>query len=1075
MSLSSNYKKILLSSCLLTASALTGCGGGGGGSEPPEITNQAPTAEIIGANRAVEHQQANLRADVADIDGTVAAYSWSVAGIDLVLSGADTAEVSFTAPSVEQDTSFTVHLTVTDNDGATVEKSMVFTSERIFDTLLIQGLVTDEPLVRPQVTLDVGDESFTTIGNSNGVYVFRDIEIDERNFDKLVKITAIGDEQYNPGVKLVSLLESFRTLVSYETSQEYIIALDYFGLNVTNVTTAKYVLAMAANGNQPFDNESQLNAILDTLDHKKVLEVAGVLKVIIDSEEYALPDTVSDTLALVSVENQQVYDETLATINAEYNVLTTAIEQILGDENLVENPDFDADGLVDHEDPDIDNDGVLNEDDYFDRDKNKSLPEIGMINYPWDAEYGSWLEFCIRESVNPTIKDRELYDPYTTYKTIPADEVTELYCSGSGLVDISALTHFPNLKVLELAGTKVSDISILAQLTQLEQLLIQGIPAEDFSALAQLTKLQTLNMGGTNFSDTSVLSNSTNLQVLNISDTYISDLVDIALLTKLKQLDISGTQVTDLSLLESASDLQLLYAHKAKVVELADFSKLAQLTQLTLFNNEISDISTLASLVQITKLDLSKNKIIDTAALGSLVELTELNLSNNQLANTDGLSTLSKLSMIDLSYNLLDSDYAGIAPGTLLSGLANKPLLTSVDLSHNQINSNVNDLAQLTQSVALIDLDLSNNNLLSMQGVSNFTLLQDFDASDNNLTSISELANLTALEQLDLANNNIEDISPLSKLTALNKLLLSKNEIVNIDVLNSWESLPLTLWLQGNVGMNCMTTPLTNPITPLSAVEQLQIKADEQNINFKSPCEGVIARPAIEEPAQIMDILDQELTDYMSSGISSLGQLERITCMNQFHDGYPLCWVANVPSFWYPQCTAELNAPLMTCTDGPEEGNEYPYNSGNYWKSVPFTVDYDFTLQTDNQFVSTFDNRLLITLLKNSTLETDIKCLPLDDEGEASCTMTGDFFNGEISWTQYHTDEHIPRCSGEIGSSLATCTPGPSLEQIQAAAKTIDELPVLNTDYNFEVDLSTIEITPVQDRDYPCIPGAQCF
>ena len=69
---------------------------------------------------------------------------------------------------------------------------------------------------------------------------------------------------------------------------------------------------------------------------------------------------------------------------------------------------------------------------------------------------------------------------------------------------------------------------------------------------------------------------------------------------------------------------------------------------------------------------------------------------------------------------------------------------------------------------------------------------------------------------------------------------------------------------------------------------------------------------------------------------------------------------------------------------------------------------------------------------------------------------------------KYHTNEYFPRCSGELGSSIATCTPAPSQAEINAAADSLTEVPSLNHDYDFEFDFSTITITPAVDR-YDCL------
>ncbi len=90
--------------------------------------NQSPTANA-GADRTVaEGTNVSLNGSGTDADGSVAAYQWAqTAGPSVTLSGATTANASFTAPQVTADTALTFRLTVTDNLGATGSDTVVIT------------------------------------------------------------------------------------------------------------------------------------------------------------------------------------------------------------------------------------------------------------------------------------------------------------------------------------------------------------------------------------------------------------------------------------------------------------------------------------------------------------------------------------------------------------------------------------------------------------------------------------------------------------------------------------------------------------------------------------------------------------------------------------------------------------------------------------------------------------------------------------------------------------------------------------------------------------------------------------
>ena len=83
-------------------------------------TNQPPVADagleqVVFANEVV-----TLAGSGSDADGTIVRYRWEqISGPTVVLSGADTPNVSFTAPEVSTNETLTFRLTVTDNQGAT--------------------------------------------------------------------------------------------------------------------------------------------------------------------------------------------------------------------------------------------------------------------------------------------------------------------------------------------------------------------------------------------------------------------------------------------------------------------------------------------------------------------------------------------------------------------------------------------------------------------------------------------------------------------------------------------------------------------------------------------------------------------------------------------------------------------------------------------------------------------------------------------------------------------------------------------------------------------------------------------
>lgn len=101
---------------------LAACGGGGGGSSAPE--NQQPSL-TLNHQTVAEQSQVTLNAQASDQDGSIASYLWQQSsGPSVTLSNTTASSLSFTAPSVSSTQELVFKLTVTDDDGASVSKSV---------------------------------------------------------------------------------------------------------------------------------------------------------------------------------------------------------------------------------------------------------------------------------------------------------------------------------------------------------------------------------------------------------------------------------------------------------------------------------------------------------------------------------------------------------------------------------------------------------------------------------------------------------------------------------------------------------------------------------------------------------------------------------------------------------------------------------------------------------------------------------------------------------------------------------------------------------------------------------------
>jgi len=126
-------------------------------------------------------------------------------------------------------------------------------------------------------------------------------------------------------------------------------------------------------------------------------------------------------------------------------------------------------------------------------------------------------------------------------------------------------------------------------------------------------------------------------------------------------------------------------------------------------------------------------------------------------------------------------------------------------------NGNISDLTSLSSLTGLTSLSLNNCELSDLTPLTNLTNLKNLSLSNNKIKDITPLSALTNLTSLHLQHNMISDLEPLSGLTRLTSLNLSSNGISDLSPLSSLANLT---WLQ--LGYN-----LIDDIYPLSGLTHL--------------------------------------------------------------------------------------------------------------------------------------------------------------------------------------------------------------------------------------------------------------
>ncbi|KAE8316225.1 hypothetical protein BDV41DRAFT_529374 [Aspergillus transmontanensis] len=180
-------------------------------------------------------------------------------------------------------------------------------------------------------------------------------------------------------------------------------------------------------------------------------------------------------------------------------------------------------------------------------------------------------------------------------------------------------------------------------------------------------------------------------------------------------------------------------------------------------------------------LDVSSNSIGQLS--GVPPTLRTLRISHNCLSNLTAWGHLVNLQYLDVSGNELES----------LDGFSSLIHLRELKAEDNNIR-NIEGIFELD---GLLSLKLRNNSLTTVDFEdSELVRLEELDLSHNQLMSIQNIESLSALSNLDLSFNQLARVAPSAPMPHLSSLRLSSNQLHSLDV-TAFPSLTL-LYLDHN-------------------------------------------------------------------------------------------------------------------------------------------------------------------------------------------------------------------------------------------------------------------------------------
>ncbi len=243
------------------------------------------------------------------------------------------------------------------------------------------------------------------------------------------------------------------------------------------------------------------------------------------------------------------------------------------------------------------------------------------------------------------------------------------------------------------------------------------------------------------------------------------------------------------------------------------------------------------------------NKVFEISK-DCLENIKKLDLSGKNISDK-GLYCISSympnLRTLDLSNNQIKD----------ISGISKIPYLKHLDLSNNGI-SNIKALGALK---FLKTLKINNNkNLNEIDAIGNLEYLEKLDLSNNNIKYLPSFKGLIYVKDLNLSNNKIENINSLNALKYLETVDLSSNKIGNIEPLRDCVQI-LDLNISGNEKIRSLSS-----ISNLRRIKKLN--ASDNRINDIS---GIYNMAYIED----LDISSNEVYD--------ISQVSRLTTLKNLN------------------------------------------------------------------------------------------------------------------------------------------------------------------------------------------------
>lgn len=382
--------------------------------------------------------------------------------------------------------------------------------------------------------------------------------------------------------------------------------------------------------------------------------------------------------------------------------------------------------------------------------------------------------------------------------------VTFLDVGDLGISDLSGIEDFTAIETLICSNNNLTTLNVDNN-TNLVSLLCGSNFLQNL-AVSNIVSLESLTCSDNQIQNLDV-SNNSNLLSLTASGNQLST-IDVSNNTNLTFLSVSNNRLLGELIVSNNTHLEGLFC-ASNQISVLDLSANTVLKNLDVSNNALTDLD-LSAINTVVCPDPQTDPVTLCQGVGlvnvSRNQLTSLVVANgyNELVSLFDASDNTDLFCIQIDNGFIPSgwikdDWVYFSENVCADIYTYVPDDNFEQALINQGYDDALDNLVLTSSISTItDLNISNSSISSLVGIEDFISLETLDCSTNSI-EIIDLSNNPALLQIDVTNNDLLELD-VSANSALTTLYCASNFIDAIDLSNNTA---LTI-------LNCSNNSLTS-------------------------------------------------------------------------------------------------------------------------------------------------------------------------------------------------------------------------------------------------------------------------